>query len=258
MTIGDIVPLIFGLLVGGAAGYWATIRRRRQTIPHRLPARLEYRIYGQGLELDSAALLTEMRPMPHATGLVMSDVRLTLGRVRREGNAIAFRPDLLAPLHEPPDEAVRVFLAADSFLRMRWRAERPGDDASHARDFLGRAATVALALNPGAVCLDLTAERFVEPPARSELSVVWDSESTARTVGLLAWGMPEIVLEDLPHDARILMETILPLAAREYTTPGRDPAAAIEVEAFGDSFTIRPMTMRGEAVKCEVGRRRGA
>lgn len=246
------------------------LKRRAKSSPPPM-ARVEYWIYTNAeTPPDEATILDRiLAKNPHSKkgppvgtkeGILFSDVRFHIGALRRRGNALLFRPDLLCDSDSsPPDWFAQAVEDATLLIKVLFVSEEPVQ-ARHFLQLVVHCADAIADLTKATAIYETESQRFMKPSelyrlldldsdgARFDLhvDVRWDEVEeggVAFTRGMATGGLPDIKMERVPDDHRTLATFLVEESAR--AAWDRSAIEPLEINGFGEQFIVEfsePMT----------------
>lgn len=194
-------------------------------------------------------------------GMMLSDVRLSIGLVKRAANPSLFRIGgrFGQGVHY---EAMEVLESAQSFARLRFVSQTPLGDTRHI-SFLVKACRSTLRLANGLAIYDASLDRWHFPSdplweniPSSQTEVSWvssDDGGFVETSGLQKLGLKDLRTRGTTSDQRLLVTAIIEqLIANLWSSPKANPPYL--VSAFDDRFEITPVSGRGEKTTVNIVR----
>lgn len=221
---------------------------------------------------DDAMKMVLSRPgITKTEGMLMSDIRLHIGLVKKDKNPHAFRPDVLADDLEITPERLSALAQAKSFVRVRFLSDTPLFDSPHIALTLQLAACYS-ALGGGTAVFDqvaqklYTAEEFEEfalhhaKEATAHTKVTWTAETEVgfgKTRGLNKIGLPDLITAPTPLDMRNLVEQVLQEAIAAYWKSA-SLESPLEIEFYGDTISVEVNPSGGSPREVRIFRSRKA
>lgn len=260
----DLSFLILAALVVAAALLILWLARRRTT-PKLPPAvRIEFWIYSPVEECpnDPEILKRVLGESPHRAslgkqeGLVLSDIRFHIGRVKPENNPYIFRPEALAePDANVPENTAELLENCVALFRVTYLSEQ-AMDSRPALQFSWHATDAIAHLTGSRLVFDTVAQRFWPEKSlfdalqqdgdarRFDVNVVvrWKDtadESRAFTRGMTKRGLPDLEMRGVPGDHKTIALFLLEAAARRVWDEGWTDE--LEIEGYGETFGVRMM-----------------
>jgi hypothetical protein len=254
-----LLAFVAAALAVGAAIYLAGRKRKPPTPPQ---VRIEFWVYStvEDRPSDSEILKRVLGENPHRArlgkkeGLVLSDIRFHIGRVRPDSNPYLFRPDALAePDADVPDDIGRLLDNTVALFRVSYISET-AIDSTAALSFAWHSADAINEAVGSRLVFDTVAQRFwperslydelhKDPNAvRYDLNVVvrWTEtpqEGTAFTRGMSKMGLPDIEMHGVPPDHKTVALFLVESASRRLWDEGW--LSEVEIEGFGEVFGVK-------------------
>ncbi len=258
-----LLVLLFSALMIGAFYLLKTRRKIKKTPPL---VRCEYWVYGRVTKRPSDKQLLErlLKNNPHykkgsvpigsREGVYYSDVRFHIGIVPKETNQLMFRPEVIGePDSEPSPDIIRRASDSQGILRVLFVSEKEKIlNKSHVQ-FITHATDAVGEISNGTVVFDVEAQQFFTKEefyemlqkdndgTRFDLQVVvrWKEtpqEGCAFTRGMAKIGLPDLLMEGVPHDHKTLALYIVQTVAKNcWDAVDLTP---MEIEGYGEMFFV--------------------
>lgn len=252
----------------------AWLARRRKTSKRPPAVRIEFWIYSPREEPPSEKEILKrvLAENPHRAalgkreGLVLSDIRFHIGRVKPEANPYIFRPQALAePDADVPENTAEMLQDCVALFRVTYLSEQPMD-SNPALQFSWHATDAIAHLTASKLVFDTVAQRFWPiqnlfdalqqsgDARRFDLNVVvrWKespNECSAFTRGMAKKGLPDLEIRNVPPDHKTIALFLLETAARRIWDEGW--ANELDIEGYGELFCVRTLTPQPD----DTGRR---
>lgn len=241
------------------------LNKRKESSKKPPAVRIEYWIYCNAQERpQDKDLLDRMlasspyhkrgsAPIGPAEGVFFSDIRLHIATVKREKNAMLFRPEIFVGGDSMVDSSIpKLISETNTIIIVRFVSEAAERKRGYI-SFVTYAAEAIAALTSANLIWDTVTEEFLTPEELAEklkedndgsrfalhVAARWTETAEAGrafTRGMGKAGLPDIELDRQPLDQKVLALTLVEESARRCWESGTlDP---VEFSGFGELFLV--------------------